>query len=119
MQISGTTYDENQTDENLRVFAELDSQIAAACGKDIDMFVPTEDDPNRLDDIVLPIPKMITDDEYSAIISTMNSKQHEFLRHVLHCFKEENSHFTIMCLVVEESENQGLLMLSKNSTPPE
>ncbi|GBN23462.1 hypothetical protein AVEN_224299-1 [Araneus ventricosus] len=39
------------------------------------MLVPTEDDPNSVDDIVLPIPRMISDDEYSAIISTVNSKQ--------------------------------------------
>ncbi|GBM69558.1 hypothetical protein AVEN_219191-1 [Araneus ventricosus] len=89
MQISGATDDENQIAENLRVFAELDSQIAAACDKYIDMLVPTEDDPNRSDDIVLPIPRMISNDEYSAIISTMNLKQREFLLHVLHYFKEE------------------------------
>ncbi|GBN05268.1 hypothetical protein AVEN_116396-1 [Araneus ventricosus] len=84
MQISGTTDDENQTAENLRVFSALDSQIAAACDKDIAILVL-----NRPDDIVLPIPRMISNDEYSAIISTMNLKQREFLLHVLHCFKEE------------------------------
>ncbi|GBN27004.1 ATP-dependent DNA helicase pfh1 [Araneus ventricosus] len=89
MQISGATDDGYQTAENLRVFAELDSQIAAACDKYIDMLVPTEDDPNRADDIVLPILRMISNDEYSAIISTMNLKQREFLLHVLHCFKVE------------------------------